>query len=54
MIGGGVLDGLNVIVDGNGDGARGAGKIATDHEDNAEFAESVGECEDRGSDYSGK
>src|SRR5262245_41501177 len=42
LIGGGVLDGLHVIVNGNGDSARGAGEIATDHEDDAKFAESVG------------
>lgn len=54
MIGSGVLDGLNVIVDGDRDGAGGAGKISADHEHDAEFAESVSEGEDGGGNYTGE
>jgi len=54
LVGGGVLDGLDVIVDGDGDGARGAGKIAADHEDDAEFAERVSEGENNSGDYAGE
>ncbi len=43
LVGGGVLDGLDVVVDRDGDGARGSGKIAADHEDDAKFAEGVSE-----------
>ena len=36
---------LHLIVERDGERARGAGKIAADHEDNAEFADGVGEAE---------
>jgi len=52
LIGGGVFDGLDVIVNGDGDGASGAGKISANHEDDAKFAESVCEGENDGGDYS--
>jgi hypothetical protein len=51
LIGGDVLEGLNVIVDGDGNGAGGPGEIAAHHEDDAKFAEGVGEGEDDSSDY---
>lgn len=51
MVGCGVFDGLDVIVDGDGDGARGTGKISANHEDNTEFAESVSEGQDDGGNY---
>src|SRR5262245_48811750 len=54
MICGGVVDGLYVVVDGDGDGSRGSWKIAADHEDDAELAEGVGKCEDNGGEHSGK
>ena len=53
LVGGSVFDGLDVVVDGDGDGASGAGKISANHEDDAEFAESVGEGENDRGDYSG-
>src|SRR5882724_2754236 len=52
LIGGCVFDGLHVVVDGDGDGARGAGKISADHEDDAKFTEGVGESENNGGDDS--
>jgi len=54
LIRGGVFDGLDMIVNGNGDGARGAGKISANHEDDAEFAEGVSESENDGGDYAGE
>lgn len=54
MIGGGVFDGLNVVVNGDGNGASGAGEIAANHKDDAKFTDRVGKSEDNGSDYSGK
>jgi hypothetical protein len=46
----GVLEFLDLIVDGNGECAGDAGNVATDHEDNPEFADGVGEGKDGGSD----
>ena len=54
MVRGGVFDGLNVVVDGDGDGARGAGKISANHEDDAKFTERVGKRKNGGGDYTGK
>ena len=54
LIGSGVFDGLDVVVDGDGDGASGAGKISANHEDDAEFAESVSEGENDRGNYAGE
>src|SRR5262249_49631432 len=54
LVCGGVFQGLYAVVDGDGDGTRSSGKIAADHEDDAEFAEGVCECEDNRGDYSRK
>jgi len=54
LIRGGVFDGLDMIVNGNGDGARGAGKISANHEDDAKFAERVGKRKDDSGDYAGE
>jgi hypothetical protein len=51
LIGGRVFDGLDVIVNGDGDGARCTGEIAADHEHDAEFTEGVREGKDNRSDY---
>jgi len=47
MVRGGVIERLDVIIDGDRDRARGAWNVAADHEHNTKFAESVreGECE---------
>ena len=43
-----------MIIDGDGNGTGGAGKIAADHEDDAKFSEGVSESENDGGDYTGK
>src|SRR5256885_8460857 len=54
LVGGGVFDGLHVVVNGDGDGASGTGKISADHEDDAKFAESVREGENDRGNYAGE
>src|ERR1700691_4590432 len=49
-IGGGVGEVLDLVVDGNGEGAGGAGDVAADHEDDTEFTDRVREAESRGGD----
>lgn len=49
----GVVERLNVIVDRDGDRARGAGNVAADHEHHAKFAKSVREGEREASDQPG-
>lgn len=43
-----------MVVNGDGNGASGSGKVAPNHENHAEFAEGVSESEDDGCDYAGK
>jgi hypothetical protein len=50
-IGLGVAEILNLIVDGDGQGAGSAGDIAADHEDDAEFTHGVGEAKGGCGDY---
>src|SRR3989440_6371692 len=54
LVGGGVFDGLHVVVNGDGDGASGTGKISADHEHDAKFAESVSEGENDRGNYAGE
>ena len=43
-----------MVVDGDGNGAGGPGKISADHKDHAKFAQSVSESENDGRDYTGE
>src|SRR5258708_5508688 len=52
LIGSGVFDGLDVVVNEDGDGASGARKISANHEDDAKFAESVSEGQNDCGNYS--
>lgn len=53
-MGAGVIEGLDTVVDVDGDGAGDAGEIAANHENYAEFAEGVSEAEDNGGEQAGK
>ena len=48
VVGLGVGEILHLVVDGDGESARGAGNVAADHEDDAEFSDGVGEAEGGG------
>ena len=50
---GGVVEVLHLVVEGDGEGAGGAGDVSAEHEDDAEFADGVGEGEDRRGDERG-
>src|SRR5882757_6018355 len=54
LVGSGVFDGLDVVVNGDGDGASGARKISANHEDDAKFAESVSEGQNDCGNYAGE
>jgi hypothetical protein len=49
-VGGGVREVLDLIVEGDGEGAGGARDVSADHEDDAEFTDGVGKAEGRGGD----
>src|SRR5262245_59586815 len=53
LIGFGVFDGLDAVVNGDGNGAGSAGKISANHEDDPKFAESVSESKDESGDHTG-
>ena len=49
-VGGGVVEVLDLVVEHDGEGARGAGDVAAEHEDDAEFADGVEKAENCGGD----
>ncbi len=48
QVGGGVLELLHLVIDGDGEGSGDSGDVASDHEDDSELADGVGEGEDGG------
>src|SRR5215469_5719392 len=48
-----VLEGLNLVIDSDGDGARDARNVATDHQHHSEFAERMSKAEDQRGDQAG-
>src|SRR5580658_5741748 len=47
-VGGGVVEVLDLVVEDDGEGARGAGNVSAEHEDYAELAHGVEKAEDGG------
>ena len=52
-VGGGVVELLHLVEDGDGERASDAGDVAAEHEDDAELADGVGEGEDGGGEEAG-
>lgn len=53
VVGGGVVEVLDLVVESDGEGSGGSGDVAAEHEDDAEFAYGVGEGEDGGGEERG-